>query len=95
MVSLGKHSTENIAPSLTDIFNFSIETGVFLDDMKVGRVVPVYESGEKDDLNNYRPISVLPTVPQVFERMLYGHVYDYFTSNKLLGNQQCGFRTLH
>ena len=63
--------------------------------MKVGRVAPVYESGEKDDLNNYRPISVLPTVSRVFEKMLNGQVYDYFASNKLLGNQQFGFRTLH
>ena len=38
---------ENIAPSLTDIFNFSTETGVFPDDLKVGRVAPVYKSGEK------------------------------------------------
>ena len=90
-----KECAENIAPSLTDIFNFSIETGVFPDDLKIGRVAPVYKSGEKDDLNNYRPISVLPTVARVFEKILYGQVYDYFISNKLLGNQQFGFRTLH
>ena len=90
-----KECAENIDPSLTDIFNFSIETGVFPDDLKVGRVAPVYKSGEKDDLNNNRPISMLPTVARVFEKMLYGQVYDYFTSNKLLGNQQFGFRTLH
>ena len=48
-----------------------------------------------DNLNDYRPISVLPTVARVFEKILYGQVYDHFTSNKLLGNQQFGFRTLH
>ena len=90
-----KEWAENIAPSLTDIFNFSIETGVFPDDLKIGRVAPVYKSGEKDDLNNYGPISVLPTVARVFEKILYGQVYDCFISNKLLGNQQFGFRTLH
>ena len=56
-----KNCAENIAPSLNDIFNFSIETGVFPDDVKVGKVAPVYKSGEKDDLNNYQPVSVLPT----------------------------------
>ena len=90
-----KECAENIAPSLTDILNFSIETGVFPDDLKVCRVAPVDRSGEKDDLNNYRTISVLYTVARVFEKMLYGQVYDYFTSNKLSGNQQFGFRTLH
>ena len=63
--------------------------------MKVGKVAPVYKSGDKDDLNNYRPISVLPTVARVFEIILYGQVDDHFTSNKLLGNQQFGLRTLH
>ena len=38
---------------------------------------------------------MLPTVARVFEKILYGQVYDHFTSNKLLGNQQFGFRTLH
>ena len=61
----------------------------------MGKVTPVYKSGNKDDLNNYRPISVLPTVARVFEKILYGQVCDHFTSNKLLGNQQFGFRTLH
>ena len=48
-----KDCAEHIAPSLTDIFNFSLETKVFADDLKVGKVVPVYKSGDKDDLNNY------------------------------------------
>ena len=38
---------------------------------------------------------MLPTVARVFEKILYGQVYDYFISNKLLGNQQFDFRTLH
>ena len=90
-----KDCAEHIAPSPTDVFNFSLETKVFSDDFKVGKVAPVYKSWDKDDLNNYRPISVLPTVASVFEKILYGQVYDHFTSNKLLGNRQFGFRTLH
>ena len=68
-------------------------TKVFPDDLKIGKVAPVYKSGDKDDLNNYCPISVLPTVARVFEKILYGH--EYFTSNKLSGNEQFGFRTFH
>ena len=87
-----KDCAEHIAPSLTDLFNFSLETKVFPDDLKVGKVAPVYKSGDKDDLNNYRSISVLPIVAKVFETILYGQVYDHFTFDKLLGNQQFGFR---
>ena len=90
-----KETADIIGPSLTVIFNFSVLTKVFPDDLKIGKVAPVYKSGDKDDLNNYCPISVLPTVTRVFEKILYGQVYEYFTSNKLLGNEQFGFRTLH
>ena len=51
-----KDSIDIIAPSLTDIFNFSVVTKVFPNDMKVGKVAPVNESGEKDDINNCHPI---------------------------------------
>ena len=81
-----KETADIIGPSLTDIFNFSVLTKVFPVDLKIGKVAPVYKSGDKDDLNNYRPISVLPTMARVFENILYGQVYEYFTSHKLLGN---------
>ena len=90
-----KDSAEIIAPSLTDIFNFSLASNVFPDDLKVGKIAPVHKSGDKDQLNNYRPISVLPTVARVFEKIIYGQLYEYFMTNKLLGNQQFGFRSPH
>ena len=70
-------------------------TKVFPDDIKVGKVAPAYKSGDRDNLNNYRPISVPPTVAGVFEKIPCGQVYEYYTVNKLLGNQQFGFRSLH
>ena len=68
---------------------------MFADDLKVGKIAPVHISGNKDQLNNYRSISVLPTVARVFEKIIYGQLYEYFMTKKLLGNQQFGFRYLH
>ena len=90
-----KDTAEIIAQSLTNIFNFSVTAKVFPDELKVGNVVPAYKSGDRDNLNNYHLISVLPTVARVFEKILYKQVYEYFTVNKLLGNQQFGFRSWH
>ena len=45
-----------------ELFNLSIETNTFPDDFKVGKVAPMFKSGDKEDLKNYRPISVLPTI---------------------------------
>ena len=73
-----KDTADIIAPSLTDIFNFSATTKVFPDDLKVGKVAPAFKSGDRNNLNNYRPILVLPTVARVFEKILYGQVLRLF-----------------
>ena len=51
-----KETVDIIGPSLTDIFNFSVLTKAFPDDLKIGKVAPVYKSGDEDDLNNYHLI---------------------------------------
>ena len=57
-----KDSVHLIAPVLMDIFNLSISTKIFPEDLKVLKVVPFFKSGERETLNNYRPIAVLPTI---------------------------------
>ena len=49
----------------------------------------------KEEMNNYRPISVIPTVARVFERLVYNQIYKYLTKNNLLSNKQYGVRSLH
>ena len=65
-----KETADIIGPSLTDIFNFSVLTKVFPDDLK-SKVAPVCKSGDKGDLNNYRPISVLYPLWQEFLKRSY------------------------
>ena len=90
-----KDNSTYLSPLFEELFNLSIETNTFPDDFKVGKVAPVFKSGDKEDLNYYRPISVLPTIARIFERLLYNQLYDYLTANKLLGDEQYGFRSLH
>ena len=49
----------------------------------------------KGTLNNYRPISLLPPLSKIFERVMYKQLYQYFNENKLLCEQQYGFRSQH
>ena len=53
-----KDSTELIASSLSDLCNFSVGTKTYPDDFKVAKVTPIFKSGDKDDVNTYRPISI-------------------------------------
>ena len=90
-----KLSKDIISNSLADIFNASIINNIFPVDFKIGRVTPLFKGDSREDLNNYRPITVLPTIARVFERLIYDQLYAYFTENSQLGSQQWGFRSLH
>ena len=91
-----KLASSIIGPSLTKIFNSCIETETFPDEWKIAKVTPIFKKGSKSDLNNYRPISVLPIVSKLFEKIIYQQLYDYLDiKNKLLNTYQSGFRSLH
>ena len=51
-----------VASSLCCIFNRSITSGIFPTEWKFTKVVPLFKQGERSDLNNYRPISIIPVV---------------------------------
>ena len=53
------------------------------------------QKGAKTDPNNYRPISVIPIVSKIFEKIIYDQLYAYLNNNNLLNNCQSGFRSLH
>ena len=72
-------------------------TGIFPSDWKLAEVSPFFKNGSKSksDLNNYRPISVIPTVAKIFEQIIYDQLYQYLNENGLLNSSQSGFRSLH
>ena len=59
------------------------------------KVAPFFRKGDKADLNNYRPIPVLPTVARVFEKLIYNQLYKFLVDNNIICNKQFGFRSLH
>ena len=84
-----------IYKNLTDLFNLSITSGVFPSDWKIAKVSPLFTSGDLNNANNYRPISVLPTIARVFERLIFDQLYTYVNDNNFLYTYQSGFRPLH
>ena len=77
---------------LTKLINLSIRDGIFPDCLKLAKVIPVYKKGEKNDINNYRPISLIPVFAKIFEHILKGQLCDYFEANGLFSSNQFGFR---
>ena len=63
--------------------------------MKLVRVVPLYKSGDKNLLSNYRPVSVLPVFSKFLEKAVYNRLIRYLDKYEILYNNQLGFRKKH
>ena len=72
-----------IAPSLTYIFNLSLQSGIYVNDWKRARVTPIFKSEDKSKCENYRPISILSIVSKVFEKEVLRQVYTYVNESNL------------
>ena len=90
-----KVAADIIAPSLTKIYQRSILSGIFPLEWKLARVTPVFKKGKLNNPCNYCPISVIPTVAQIFEKIVYDQLYNYLNDNNLLTSCQSGFRSLY
>ena len=84
-----------LAPSLAFLFNQSISSGIVPTEWKLARVTPIFKKGKRQGVNNYRPISIIPAVAQVFEKIIYDQFFGYLNDNDLLVSCQSGFRSLH
>ena len=84
-----------ITPPLTHIVNQSLCTGILPDRLKIAKVIPLFKKGDQHVLDNYRPISLLPAISKVFEKIVYNQLFKYFTDNTLFFTSQYGFRSLH
>jgi exonuclease III len=81
-----------ISKPLTLIANQMINTGIFPDRLKLAKITPIFKKGDPHECGNYRPISILPTISKVFEKIILSQLNNYFDINNLHFNSQYGFR---
>lgn len=84
-----------ISDSITYVCNLSIKSSVFHAKWKEAKVKPLHTTGATDDVNNYRPISILPVLSKLFEKHAHDSLMNYVESYKLLYSTQSGFRPNH
>ena len=78
--------------SLTRLFNLCLETRTFPSLWKFGKVAALFKKGDRCDANNYRPITVLPTISKILEKAVHTQLYAYLKNNGILTSKQFGFR---
>ncbi len=76
-------------------FNSITDRGEIPTQLKTAIVTPIYKSGSRNDMNNYRPISVLPIVSKIMEKIVAYQFLEYLVENNLLSPHQYGFRPKH
>ena len=81
-----------IAPSVVKLLNFSLQSTLYPQRWKTAKVTPIHKSGDHDDVGNYRPVSVLPTLSKILEGHVHKSLYGYLIENNLSYSQQSGFR---
>ena len=94
-VSFVKHGKETISNVLVKLINECLLSGVFPKCLKRALVVPIHKSGPKDSPDNYRPISLLPCISKIFEKVIYKRIIDFCVSKKVITEKQFGFRKKH
>ena len=84
-----------IIEPLTHIVNLSLKNGTVPQLCKIATVTAIHKGGDKDNFNNYRPISILPLIGKCIEFFVNEQILYYFEDNKLFSNDQYGFRKNH
>ena len=91
-VNMVKLCGYHLSVPLKIIFDNILQTGIFPDQWKMANVTPVHKKSDKQLITNYRPISLLPILAKVYERIIFKNLYSYLISNNLITKNQSGFR---
>ena len=77
---------------LAHIINLSFQTGEFPNLLKLVKVIPIHKGGSSQEVNNYRPISLLSIFDKLIEKIMHKHLYAFLESHQILYKNQFGFR---
>jgi len=87
------HRLRYFKKPLTDIYNASLESGIFPDQLKIAEVIPVHKKGNTRDINNYRPIASLSVFSKMLEKLVYNRIIAFIERNGIITDAQHGFRS--
>jgi len=86
-------SSNVISKKLTQIFNDCLKNNTFPESLKLAEVIPLFKKNDNTKKSNYRPISILPSLSKVFERIIHKQISSYM--NNKFSKKLSGFRKHH
>ena len=74
--SIAKQCIQHYFKTLTYLIYSSFECGIFPNELKLAKVIPIFKNGDKQDISNYRPIAILSFFSKIFEKTMYNHLIN-------------------
>ena len=90
-VNLFIECRNSLVNCICNLINTSFSTGIFPDSLKLAQTIPLFKKGDRQNISNYRPISILPFMSKIFEKCIHHRIMDFFISNSILSKEQYGF----
>ena len=84
-----------ITPILSHVVSASLSQGIFPEELKVAKVIPLHKGGSRSEASNYRPISLLSCFSKIYEKVVQKRLVSHLKTNNILYASQYGFRTGH
>lgn len=84
-----------LAKPISILINKSLSEGRVPEMWKIAKIVPIYKSKSKDTFSNYRPISLLPSISKILEKVVHKQTYNFLMKNDIMNKNQYGFRRNH
>ena len=81
-----------LSPVLSNIFNKSMQIGVFPEKLKIAKILPLHKGGKTNEVNNYRPISVLSSLSKVYEKIINKRLTNFLNKHNVISDYQFRFR---
>ena len=94
-MNLIKSVIDCIAEPLSVIINLCLTSGIYPDQLKIAKVCPIFKEGSKNELANYRPISIIPSFSKLFEKIISNRLLSYINKFEIFNPAQYGFRKKH
>lgn len=88
-----KSTYHSILPHLVHFMNICLEKGVFPEKLKIAVIKPAFKAGKRNTFGNYRPISMLPYISKVLEKIIHTRFIEYLHINHIINEGQFGFQT--
>ena len=91
-IKILKKVLPSIGNPLMYVINLSLSQGVVPSELKKAKVIPLFKGGDPVLLNNYRPISILPSISKILEKIMYKRIESFINRHAILNEHQFGFR---